>query len=317
MSGLVKKIVCLLVGLFIGSACFAEYSMGQIMQLPSKYEEFRTSLLFKDDREKAAKRVVALREQRNNGELQISNPLAFFEDEKFTVEITMVNDYVENEIKRRKLTKVDSAPVDNNTIARIRVRDAEIGWVSANGEVDYTYSAWIANLNGEIMVWTDNEEEFFDKDFSAVCKLIIDGENIMAKSIYDIEENQARLFMTVINEIIKETQCGLYTGRTIKDFKKYGVTGRTLQILKKEHYITWHDEKDPVWISWKNKYYEDRTILLLKENWNCVMGWDIPLKVELTEEEVNKIIEARKNKEIEDACKKYDEMIEYMNSELF
>ena len=77
MSGLVKKIVCLLVGLFIGSACFAEYSMGQIMQLPSKYEEFRTSLLFKDDREKAAKRVVALREQRNNGELQISNPLAF------------------------------------------------------------------------------------------------------------------------------------------------------------------------------------------------------------------------------------------------
>jgi hypothetical protein len=172
---------------------------------------------------------------------------------------------------------------------------------------------YIIRRGENVKLYYDIFFEEINSLFSEVCKLITDGENIMAKSIYDIEENQAKLFMTVINEIIKEMQLGVYEGKTLKDFKKYGVTGRTLQILKKEHYITWHSETEPVWISWNNMYYPDNTILNLKDTWINTLNYDIKMKVELTETEVQKVLELKKQKEIDDANKKYDEMMNYVS----
>ena len=80
-------------------------------------------------------------------------------------------------------------------------------------------------------------------------------------SYLELEENQVQLFFEVIASIRKEINEGKTKGRTYNDFKKAGVTSKTLSILKAGKFITWHNKnKEPVWISWENNFYPDRTI---------------------------------------------------------
>lgn len=132
------------------------------------------------------------------------------------------------------------------------------------------------------------------------------------KTIYDIEEEQAIKFCEVCNEIVEELHNGTFKGKTFEDFKKHGVTGRTLQTLKKNHYVSYHDHKSPVWISWTNKYYEDNTIMNLKMEWIEECLYEIPLNIEcnlnsdLTQEyfEAMKLYQAKKEEqELEDILK--------------
>ena len=96
-------------------------------------------------------------------------------------------------------------------------------------------------------------------------------------SYLEIEESQAQLFFEVIAEIRKEINSGKTEGRTYNDFIKYGVTSKTMSILKAGKYITWHDKKTPVWISWENTFYPDRTIENLHWELKRSLGYTLPI----------------------------------------
>ena len=80
----------------------------------------------------------------------------------------------------------------------------------------------------------------------------------------DLEEEQVQKFFEVIKEILLELKDGNKKGRTYNEFIQKGVTSKTMSILKAGKFITWHDKTNPVWISWENKIYSDRTIKDLK-----------------------------------------------------
>ena len=96
-------------------------------------------------------------------------------------------------------------------------------------------------------------------------------------SYLEIEENQAQLFFEVIAEIREEINSGKTNGRTYNDFIKYGVATKTMSILKAGKYITWHDKKEPVWISWENNFYPDRTIENLHWEMKRSLGYTLPI----------------------------------------
>lgn len=96
-------------------------------------------------------------------------------------------------------------------------------------------------------------------------------------SYFDLDEEQAQLFFEVIAAIRKEINEGKTNGRTYNDFIKYGVSSKTMSILKAGKYITWHDKKTPVWISWKNSIYEDRTIENLHWEMKRSLGYTLPI----------------------------------------
>ena len=83
-------------------------------------------------------------------------------------------------------------------------------------------------------------------------------------SYEEINEEQVQKFFSVIKEILLELKDGNKKGRTYNDFIKAGVNTSTMSMLKAGKFITWHDKKIPVWLSWENKIYEDRTIKNLK-----------------------------------------------------
>lgn len=83
-------------------------------------------------------------------------------------------------------------------------------------------------------------------------------------SYEEIEEEQVQKFFAVIKEILLELKDGNKKGRKYSDFIKAGVTKETMSILKAGKFLTWHNATDPVWISWENKIYPDRTIKDLK-----------------------------------------------------
>ena len=93
-------------------------------------------------------------------------------------------------------------------------------------------------------------------------------------SYLELEENQIQLFFEVIAAIRKEINEGKTKGRAYNDFIKAGVTSKTISILKAGKYITWHNKTDPVWISWENNFYPDRTI----EN----LHWEMKRSLEYT-----------------------------------
>ncbi len=83
-------------------------------------------------------------------------------------------------------------------------------------------------------------------------------------SYEEINEEQVQKFFSVIKEILLELKDGNKKGRTYNDFIKAGVSKETMSILKASKFITWHNATDPVWLSWENKIYPDRTIKDLK-----------------------------------------------------
>ena len=83
-------------------------------------------------------------------------------------------------------------------------------------------------------------------------------------SYEEINEEQVQKFFSVIKEILLELKDGNRKGRRYGDFIKAGVSVSTMSILKAGHFITWHNKTEPVWISWENKIYSDKTIKDLK-----------------------------------------------------
>lgn len=91
-------------------------------------------------------------------------------------------------------------------------------------------------------------------------------------SYLELDEYQAAKFFAVIKEILLELKDGNKKGRKYSDFINAGVSKETMSILKAGHFLTWHNATDPVWLSWENKIYPDRTIKDLKyfyENYCC------------------------------------------------
>ena len=96
-------------------------------------------------------------------------------------------------------------------------------------------------------------------------------------SYFDLEEEQVQKFFEVIASIRKEINEGKTKGRVYNDFIKAGVTSRTMSILKAGKYITWHSKTEPVWISWENEFYEDRTIENLHWELERSLGYTLPI----------------------------------------
>ena len=96
-------------------------------------------------------------------------------------------------------------------------------------------------------------------------------------SYFDLDENQAQLFFEVIAAIRKEINDGKTNGRSYNDFIKYGVTGKTMSILKAGKFITWHNKTEPVWISWENNFYPDRTIENLQWELRRSLGYTLTM----------------------------------------
>ena len=96
-------------------------------------------------------------------------------------------------------------------------------------------------------------------------------------SYFDLEENQVQLFFEVIAAIRKEINEGKTKGRTYNDFIKAGVTSKTMSILKSGKFITWHNKKEPVWISWENEFYPERTIENLYWELKRSLGYTLPM----------------------------------------
>ena len=96
-------------------------------------------------------------------------------------------------------------------------------------------------------------------------------------SYFDLEENQVQLFFEVIAAIRKEINEGKTKGRTYNDFIKAGVTTKTMSMLKAGKFITWHNKTDPVWISWENEFYPDRTIENLHWELKRNLGYTLPI----------------------------------------
>ena len=96
-------------------------------------------------------------------------------------------------------------------------------------------------------------------------------------SYFDLDEEQVQKFFEVIAAIRKEISEGKTNGRTYNDFIKYGVAAKTMSILKAGKFITWHNKKEPVWISWTNKIYEDRTVENLYWELRRSLGYTLPI----------------------------------------
>ena len=96
-------------------------------------------------------------------------------------------------------------------------------------------------------------------------------------SYLELEENQVQLFFEVIAAIRKEINNGATKGRTYNDFIKAGVTAKAMSMLKAGKYITWHSKTDPVWISWENEFYQDRTIENLYWEIKRNLGYTLPM----------------------------------------
>ena len=96
-------------------------------------------------------------------------------------------------------------------------------------------------------------------------------------SYFDLDENQVQLFFEVIASIRKEINEGKTKGRTYNDFIQKGVASKTLSILKSGKYITWHNKTEPVWISWENNFYPDRTIDNLHWELERNLGYSLPM----------------------------------------
>ena len=96
-------------------------------------------------------------------------------------------------------------------------------------------------------------------------------------SYLELDEEQVQLFFEVIVAIRKEINEGKTKGRTYNEFIKAGVATKTMAILKAAKFITWHDKKEPVWISWENNIYEDRTISSLYFEMKRSFGYTLPI----------------------------------------
>ena len=96
-------------------------------------------------------------------------------------------------------------------------------------------------------------------------------------SYLELDENQVQLFFEVIASIRKEINECKTKGRTYNDFIKAGVTKETMSILKAGKYITWHNKTEPVWISWENNFYHDRTIENLHWELERSLGYTLPI----------------------------------------
>ena len=96
-------------------------------------------------------------------------------------------------------------------------------------------------------------------------------------SYLELDEEQVQKFFAVIAAIRKEINEGKTKGRTYNDFIKAGVATKTMSILKAGKYITWHSKTDPVWISWENEFYQDRTIENLYWEIKRNLGYTLPM----------------------------------------
>lgn len=96
-------------------------------------------------------------------------------------------------------------------------------------------------------------------------------------SYLELDEYQAYLFFEVIAAIRREINTSSTKGRTYNDFIKAGVKPETMSILKAGKFLTWHDKKSPVWISWKNNIYEDRTISNLYWEMEHYLKYSLPM----------------------------------------
>ena len=96
-------------------------------------------------------------------------------------------------------------------------------------------------------------------------------------SYLELDEEQVQKFFAVIAAIRKEINSGATKGRTYNDFIKSGVTAKAMSMLKAGKYITWHSKTDPVWISWENEFYQDRTIENLHWELKRNLGYTLPI----------------------------------------
>ena len=96
-------------------------------------------------------------------------------------------------------------------------------------------------------------------------------------SYLELDEEQVQLFFEVISAIRKEINSGKTKGRIYNEFIKAGGTSKTMSILKAGKYITWHNKSDPVWISWENELYPDRTIENLHWELKRSFGYTLPI----------------------------------------
>ena len=96
-------------------------------------------------------------------------------------------------------------------------------------------------------------------------------------SYFDLDEEQVQLFFEVIAAIRKEINEGKTKGRAYNDFMKAGVTSKTMSILKAGKFITWNNKSDPVWISWENNFYPDRTVENLHWELRRSLGYTLPI----------------------------------------
>ena len=96
-------------------------------------------------------------------------------------------------------------------------------------------------------------------------------------SYLELEEEQVQLFFEVILAIRKEINEGKTKGRTYNEFIKYGVNAKTMSVLKAGKYITWHNRTEPVWISWDNNFYPERTVENLHWELKRSLGYTLPI----------------------------------------
>ena len=96
-------------------------------------------------------------------------------------------------------------------------------------------------------------------------------------SYLEINEEQAQKFFEIVAAIRKEINEGKTEGRTYNDFIKSGVNARTLSILKAGKFITWHNKSDPVWISWDNNFYPEKTVENLHWELKRSLGYTLPM----------------------------------------
>lgn len=96
-------------------------------------------------------------------------------------------------------------------------------------------------------------------------------------SYLELDEYQAYLFFEVIAGIRKEINKASTKGRTYNDFIKAGVKPETMSMLKAGKFLIWHDKKSPVWISWSNNFYPDRTISNLYWEMEHYLKYSLPM----------------------------------------
>ena len=96
-------------------------------------------------------------------------------------------------------------------------------------------------------------------------------------SYLELDEEQVQKFFEVIAAIRKEINEGKTKGRTYNEFIKAGVTSKTMSVLKAGKYITWHSKTEPVWISWQNEFYSDRTMENLYWEMKRNFGYTLPI----------------------------------------